>query len=83
MYELLLNERAVRVHLYSIKMSLSQSQAGEGQEGTDVSADSGQTELHCELRHWDSTSWGERNIILQIIFNTESCTVLLQSIISE
>lgn len=65
MYELLLNERAVRVHLDSIKMSLSQSQAREGQEGADVSAESGQTELHCKLCHWDSASWGERKIILQ------------------
>ena len=50
----LLDEWSAWVHLYSIKMSLSHSQAGESQQSTDVSTDSGETQLHCQLRHWDS-----------------------------
>lgn len=54
MYVVLLDDWAAGVHLYSIEMSLSQAQPGEGQQSSDVSADSSQTELHCQLSNWDS-----------------------------
>lgn len=48
-------------------MSLSQSQAGEGQERTNVSADSSQTELHRELGHWNSgRSQKQANIVQRL-----------------
>ena len=50
----LLDKRAVRVHLQGIEVSLSQSQAGESQEGPDVGAGGSQTQLHCQFSHWDS-----------------------------
>lgn len=49
-------------------MSLSQSQAGEGQESANVGTDSSQTELHCQLGHWDSEGGRNNNQRLAQIF---------------
>lgn len=63
-YRLLLNERALRVHLHSVEMCLGQSQAGEGQQGAHVSADRSQTQFHRELRHRDSSGKASEKISL-------------------
>lgn len=54
----LLDERPLRVRLHGIEVGLSQSQAGEGQEGPHVGAGGRQTELHRQFSHWDSGKQG-------------------------
>lgn len=58
-FDSLLDEWAIRVHLHSVQMSLSQTQTREGQQRPDVGADSGQAQLHRQLGHWDPA--GSRN----------------------
>lgn len=48
-----LDERSAGVHLHGIEVRLSQPQAGEGQQGADVSTEGGEAELHRQLGHRD------------------------------